>query len=75
MIHDTSDPAQPPDPPAQTALPQEPSPRNLRGQDVDPASLAADEDEEARLPSRTTKPPNLQRRERSRSAVPPSSAR
>ncbi len=50
MIHDTSDPAQPPDPPAQTALPQEPSPRNLRGQDVDPASLAADEDEEARLP-------------------------
>jgi excinuclease ABC subunit C len=50
MIHDTSDPAQPPYPPAQTALPQEPSPRNLRGQDVDPASLAADEDEEARLP-------------------------
>ncbi len=50
MIHDTSDPAQPPDQPAQTALPQEPAPRNLRGQDVDPASLAADEDEEARLP-------------------------
>ncbi len=50
MIHDTSDPAQPPDQPAQTALPQEPAPRNLRGQDVDPASIASDEDEEARLP-------------------------
>ncbi len=46
MIHDTSDPDQP----AQPALPQEPSPRTLRGQDVDPASIAADEDEEARLP-------------------------
>jgi excinuclease ABC subunit C len=50
MIHDTSDPAQPPDQPAQTVLPQEPAPRNLRGQDVDPASIASDEDEEARLP-------------------------
>jgi len=50
MIHDTSDPAQPPDPQAQTLLPPEPSPRNLRGQDVDPASIAAEEDEEARLP-------------------------
>jgi excinuclease ABC subunit C len=50
MIHDTSDPAQPPDPPAETALPQETSPRSLRGQDVDPSSIAADEDEEARLP-------------------------
>jgi len=51
MIHDTSDPAQPPDQPAPTALPQETSPRNLRGQDVDPASIAvADDDEEARLP-------------------------
>ncbi len=46
MIHDTSDPDQP----EQPALVQEPSPRNLRGQDVDPASIAADEDEEARLP-------------------------
>ncbi|MGL4264492.1 MAG: excinuclease ABC subunit UvrC [Afipia sp.] len=47
MIHDTSDPDQP----ASTALPQEPSPRALRGQDVDPASIAvAEEDEEARLP-------------------------
>jgi excinuclease ABC subunit C len=51
MIHDTSDPAQPPEQPAPTALPQEPSPRNLRGQDVDPASIAvAEDDEEARLP-------------------------
>ena len=50
MIHDTSDPAQPPDQPAQTALPQEPSPRNLRGQDVDPVSIANDDEEEARLP-------------------------
>ena len=51
MIHDTSDPAQPPDQPAPTALPQETSPRNLRGQDVDPASIpVADDDEEARLP-------------------------
>lgn len=51
MIHDTSDPAQPPDPPASTLLPQEPAPRNLRGQDVDPASIAvAEDDEEARLP-------------------------
>lgn len=51
MIHDTSDPTQPPDQPASTALPQEPSPRALRGQDVDPASIAvAEEDEEARLP-------------------------
>ncbi|MDO8980845.1 MAG: excinuclease ABC subunit UvrC [Afipia sp.] len=51
MIHDTSDPAQPPDQPASTPLPQEPSPRNLRGQDVDPASIAvAEDDEEARLP-------------------------
>ena len=50
MIHDTSDPAQPPDQPAQTALPQEPAPRNLRGQDVDPALIASEEDEEARLP-------------------------
>ncbi|EGP10119.1 excinuclease ABC subunit C [Bradyrhizobiaceae bacterium SG-6C] len=46
MIHDTSDPDQP----EQPALVQEPSPRSLRGQDVDPASIAADEDEEARLP-------------------------
>ncbi len=47
MIHDTSDPEQP----ASTPLPQEPSPRNLRGQDVDPASIAvAEDDEEARLP-------------------------
>ena len=51
MNHDTSDPAQPPDQPAPTALPQEPSPRNLRGQDVDPASIAvAEDDDEARLP-------------------------
>lgn len=51
MIHDTSDPAQPPDQPVSTPLPQEPSPRNLRGQDVDPASIAvAEDDEEARLP-------------------------
>ena len=50
MNHDTSDPAQPPGQPAQTALPQEPTARNLRGQDVDPASIASDEDEEARLP-------------------------
>ncbi|TKT71927.1 excinuclease ABC subunit UvrC [Afipia massiliensis] len=51
MIHDTSDPAQPPEQPASTPLPQEPSPRNLRGQDVDPASIAvAEDDEEARLP-------------------------
>jgi excinuclease ABC subunit C len=50
MIHDTSDPAQPPDPQVPTAIPQEPSPRNLRGQDVDPASIAAEDDEEARLP-------------------------
>ncbi|MBB5054469.1 excinuclease ABC subunit C [Afipia massiliensis] len=51
MIHDTSDPAQPPDQPVSTPLPQDPSPRNLRGQDVDPASIAvAEDDEEARLP-------------------------
>ncbi|HEX7882170.1 MAG TPA: excinuclease ABC subunit UvrC [Afipia sp.] len=50
MIHDTSDPTHAPDQPAPDALPQEPSPRNLRGQDVDPASIAAEDDEEARLP-------------------------
>ncbi|HEX7790947.1 MAG TPA: excinuclease ABC subunit UvrC [Afipia sp.] len=50
MIHDTSDPTQPPDQPAPDAPVQEPSTRNLRGQDVDPASIAAEEDEEARLP-------------------------
>ncbi len=50
MIHDTSDPTQPPDQPAPDAPPQEPSARNLRGQDLDPASITAEEDEEARLP-------------------------
>ena len=50
MIHDTSDPTQPPDQPAPDAPPQEPSARNLRGQDLDPASIPAEEDEEARLP-------------------------
>ncbi|WP_425987904.1 excinuclease ABC subunit UvrC [Afipia sp. DC4300-2b1] len=50
MIHDTSDPTQPPDQPEPDAPPQEPSARNLRGQDLDPASIPAEEDEEARLP-------------------------
>jgi excinuclease ABC subunit C len=55
MIHDTSDPTQPPDQPAPDALAQEPSVRSLRGQDMtgqdlDPASIAAEEDEEPRLP-------------------------
>lgn len=50
MIHDTSDPTQPPEQPAPDAPPQEPSARNLRGQDLDPASIPAEEDEEARLP-------------------------
>ncbi|WIG49267.1 MAG: Excinuclease ABC subunit C [Afipia sp.] len=50
MIHDTSDPTQPPDQPVPDALPQEPSARSLRGQDLDPASIPAEEDEEARLP-------------------------
>ncbi len=55
MIHDTSDPTQPPDQPAPDAPPQEPFARNLRGQDVarqdlDPASIPAEEDEEPRLP-------------------------
>ncbi|EKS36902.1 excinuclease ABC subunit UvrC [Afipia broomeae] len=50
MIHDTSDPTQPPEKPAPDAPPQEPSARNLRGQDLDPASIPAEEDEEARLP-------------------------
>ena len=50
MIHDTSDPTQPPDQPGPDAPPQEPSARNLRGQDLDPASIPAEEDEEARLP-------------------------
>ena len=50
MIHDTSDPTQPPDQPAPDVPPQEPSARNLRGQDLDPASIPAEEDEEARLP-------------------------
>jgi excinuclease ABC subunit C len=50
MIHDTSDPTQPPEQPAQDVPAQEPSARSLRGQDVDPASLGSDEDEEARLP-------------------------
>ncbi|MES2168741.1 MAG: excinuclease ABC subunit UvrC [Pseudomonadota bacterium] len=50
MIHDTSDPTQPPDQPAPDAPPQEPSARNLRGQDLDPASITAEDDEEARLP-------------------------
>ena len=47
MIHDTSDPTQPPEQPAQDVPVQEP---RLRGQDVDPASLGAEEDDEARLP-------------------------
>ncbi|MBV5270887.1 MAG: GIY-YIG nuclease family protein, partial [Afipia sp.] len=50
MIHDTSDPTQQPDPAAPDASVPEPSARNLRGQDVDPASIPAEEDEEARLP-------------------------
>ncbi len=50
MIHDTSDPTQQPDQPAPDVPAQEPSARNLRGQDVDPASIAAEEDEEPRLP-------------------------
>ncbi len=50
MIHDTSDPTQPPVQPAQDVPAQEPSARNLRGQDVDPASIAAEDDDEARLP-------------------------
>jgi len=50
MIHDTSDPTQPPEQPAPDVLPQEPSARNLRSQDVDPASIPAEEDEESRLP-------------------------
>ncbi len=50
MIHDTSDPTQQPDQPAPDVPAQEPSVRNLRGQDVDPASIAAEEDEESRLP-------------------------
>lgn len=50
MIHDTSDPTQPPEQPAPDAPVQEPSARNLRGQDLDPASIPAEEDEEARLP-------------------------
>jgi excinuclease ABC subunit C len=50
MIHDTSDPTQQPAPPAPDAPAPEPSARNLRGQDVDPASIPAEEDEEARLP-------------------------
>ncbi|WP_024577717.1 MULTISPECIES: excinuclease ABC subunit UvrC [unclassified Afipia] len=50
MIHDTSDPTQPPDQPAPDAFPQEPSARSLRGQDLDPASIPAEEDEEVRLP-------------------------
>jgi len=50
MIHDTSDPTQPTDQPVPDAVPVEPAARNLRGQDVDPASIAPDEDEEARLP-------------------------
>jgi len=50
MIHDTSDPTQPTDQPALDAVPVEPAARSLRGQDVDPASIAPDEDDEARLP-------------------------
>jgi excinuclease ABC subunit C len=50
MIHDTSDPTQQPAPPAPDVPAPEPSARNLRGQDVDPASIPAEEDEEARLP-------------------------
>lgn len=50
MIHDTSDPTQQPDQPAPDVPAPEPSARNLRGQDVDPASIAAEEDEEPRLP-------------------------
>ncbi|MGL5167845.1 MAG: excinuclease ABC subunit UvrC [Afipia sp.] len=50
MIHDTSDPTQQPDQPAPDVPAPEPSARNLRGQDVDPASMAAEEDEEPRLP-------------------------
>lgn len=51
MNHDTSEPTQPLDQPAPDAVPQEPSARNLRGQDVDPASvLPAEDDVEASLP-------------------------
>jgi excinuclease ABC subunit C len=50
MIHDTSDPTQQPAPPVPDVPAPEPSARSLRGQDVDPASIPAEEDEEARLP-------------------------
>jgi excinuclease ABC subunit C len=50
MIHDTSDPTQPPEQPAPDVLPQEPSARNLRNQDVDPASIPDEADVEASLP-------------------------
>ena len=50
MNHDTSDPTQPPDQPAPDAPAPETSTRNLRGQDVDPASLPAEDDVEASLP-------------------------
>ena len=50
MNHDTSDPTQPPVPPVPDAAAQEPSARSLRGQDVDPASIPDEADEEPRLP-------------------------
>jgi excinuclease ABC subunit C len=50
MIHDTSDPTQPPEQPAPDVPAQEPSARNLRSQDVDPASIPDEADVEASLP-------------------------